>query len=99
MLINLVRWLAGLTLGFIAYGALLAGDIIPFILMLAGALVVLPPVGALIGRFVAPVARHGVAIGLGFALVLAGLAVTGLTSGGVQESAAQEAAPDAAASD
>src|SRR5690554_7130666 len=80
ILIKLVRWLAGLALGFIAYGALRAGDTIPFTLMLAGALVVLPPVGALAGRLATPVGRHSVAIALGFTLVLAGLAVAGLTS-------------------
>ena len=82
MLVKLVRWLAALALGVIAYGALYAGDTVPFILILAGALVVLPPVGALVGRFIAPVARHGVAIALGFALVLAGLGVASLGSGG-----------------
>ena len=82
MLVKLVRWLAGLALGVIAYGALYAGDTVPFILILAGALVVLPPVGALVGRFVALVARHGVAIALGFALAIAGLAVAGLGDGG-----------------
>lgn len=81
ILVKLVRWLAGLALGVIAYGALDAGDTVPFILILTGALVVLPPIGALVGRFVAPVARHGVAIGLGFALVIAGLAVAGLGDG------------------
>lgn len=95
MLINLVRWLAGLALGFIAYGALRAGDVIPFILMLTGALVVLPPVGSLLGQLIAPLNRHGMAIAVGFAFVLAGLAVTGLTSGGARESAAHEPAPDA----
>lgn len=87
MLVKLVRWLAGLALGVIAYGALYAGDTVPFILILAGALVVLPPVGALVGRFVAPVARHGVAIALGFALAIAGLAVAGLGDGGRAASA------------
>ena len=43
MLVKLVRWLAGLALGVIAYGALYAGDTVPFILILAGALVVLCP--------------------------------------------------------
>ncbi len=99
MLIKLVRWIAALALGFIAYGALLAGDIVPFILMLAGALVVLPPVGALLGRVIAPLNRHGMAIAVGFAFVLAGLAVTGLTSGGALESAAHWPPADASAPD
>ncbi|MFZ7096740.1 hypothetical protein ACOPJQ_02280 [Luteimonas dalianensis] len=92
MLIKLVRWVAALALGLIAYGALRAGDVVPFLLILAGALVVLPPVGALLGRLAAPVGRHGVAIAVGFAFVMAGLAVTGLTSGGARESAARTSA-------
>lgn len=78
LLLKLVRWALALVLGIIAWRALSLGDIVPGVLMLAGALVIVPPVGALIARLAAPVARHGVAIGLGFALVLAGLALAGL---------------------
>lgn len=92
MLIKLVRWALALALGFIAFGAMYAGDTVPAILMVAGALVILPPVGAFVGRFAPPVARHGVAIAIGFALVLAGLAVTSLTSGGAKAPDGSEAA-------
>lgn len=80
LLLKLVRWALALVLGFIAWRALSLGDIVPGVLMLAGALVILPPAGALVARFAAPVARHAVAIGLGFALVLCGLAIAGLDS-------------------
>lgn len=78
MLLKLVRWVLALVLGFIAWRALSLGDIVPGVLMLAGALVIVPPVGALVALAAAPVARHGFAIGLGFALVLAGLALAGV---------------------
>jgi len=78
LLLKLVRWGLALVLGLIAWRALSLGDTVPGVLMLAGALVIVPPVGALVARLAAPVARHGFAIGLGFALVLAGLAAAGL---------------------
>lgn len=81
MLMSLVRWVLALTLGFIAWGAFSAGDTIPAVPMLAGALVVLPPVGNLLARLAPAVKRPAVAIAIGFALVLAGLALVGLTSG------------------
>ncbi|MGY0633915.1 hypothetical protein [Luteimonas sp. A478] len=82
MLITLVRWVLALMLGFIAWGAFSAGDTIPSIPMFAGALVVLPPVGHLLGRLARPVKRPAVAIAIGFVLVLGGLALAGLTAGG-----------------
>ena len=97
MLLRLVRWVLALVLGFIAWRALSLGDIGPGVLMLAGALVIVPPVGALVGRFAAPVARHAVAIGLAFTLVLAGLALAGLDperSPALEEPATGELATD-----
>ena len=78
VLLKLVRWLLALVLGFIAWRALSLGDIAPGALMLAGALVIVPPVGALVARLAPAVARDAVAIALGFALAIAGLAVAGL---------------------
>lgn len=78
VLLKLVRWLLALVLGFISWRALSLGDIVPGLLMLAGALVIVPPVGALVARLAPVVARDGVAIAVGFALAIAGLAVAGL---------------------
>lgn len=90
MLLNIVRWLLAVVLGFIAWRALSLGDIVPGVLMLAGALVILPPVGGLVARLAPAVARDGVAIALGFALAMAGLAAAGLNPERVP--AAEEAA-------
>lgn len=81
LLLTLLRWALALALGFIALTALRAGDTLPALVMFLGVLVVLPPIAALLGRLAAPLARPAVAIGLAFALVLAGLALVGLTSG------------------
>lgn len=78
VLLKLVRWLLALVFGFIAWRALSLGDIVPGALMVAGALVILPPVGALVARLAPAVARNAVAIALGFALAIAGLAVAGM---------------------
>lgn len=78
LLLTFVRWALALALGFIAFTALQAGDTLPALVMFLGALVVLPPIALLLGRLAAPLARPAVAIGLAFALVLAGLALAGL---------------------
>lgn len=79
-LLKVVRWVLGLFLGFTAFGGLVAGAFVGALVMLGGMLIVLPPSGAWIGRFVAPVARHGAAIGIGLLLWLTGIVVTATTA-------------------
>lgn len=79
-LLKVLRWVLGLFLSFTALGALFTGDFIAALVMLAGVLVIIPPSGAWIGRFVAPVARHGAAVGIGLVLFFAGIAVAVINS-------------------
>ncbi|MBH1745992.1 hypothetical protein I5V28_09185 [Stenotrophomonas maltophilia] len=80
VLLKVLRWVLGLFLGFTALGALFAGSFIAFLLMAVGVLVIIPPSGAWIGRFIAPVSRHGAAIGIGLVCFFAGLAMAVITS-------------------
>lgn len=80
MLLKVVRWVLGLFLGFTALGALFTGDFIATLVMLAGVLIIVPPSGAWIGRYIAPIARHGAAIGIGLVLFFAGIAVAVINS-------------------
>lgn len=101
MLLKVVRWVLGLFLGFTALGALLTGSLIAFFVMALGVLIIIPPSGAWIGRFVAPVARHGAAIGIGLVCWFAGMAVAVIYSEPSSPAAAsteqQAAAPAASA--
>ena len=65
MLLKVLRWVLGLFLGFTALGALFTGAFIAFLVMAIGVLVIIPPSGAWIGRFISPVTRNGAAIGIG----------------------------------
>lgn len=100
-LLKVVRWVLGLFLGFMAFGALVTGAFAATAVMMAGVLVIIPPSGAWIGRFIAPVARHGAAIGIGLLLVFIGFVVAAMTSepsstAGTPPSAAAPAAPSKA---
>lgn len=75
MLLKVVRWLLGLVLALTALGALFSGEGIAFLVMAVGVLIILPPSGAWIGRFVAPVSRHGAAIAIGLVCFFAGVAL------------------------
>lgn len=79
-LLKIVRWLLGLFLLTLALGALFTKAFLAALVMLIGILIILPPGGAWVGRFIAPVARHGVSIGIGLVLFFAGLAVAVITS-------------------
>ena len=91
VLLKVLRWVLGLFLGFTALGALFAGSFIAFLLMAVGVLVIIPPSGAWIGRFIAPVARHGAAIGIGFVCFFAGLAMAVINSEPTKPAAAATA--------
>ena len=75
MLLKVLRWVLGLFLGFTALGALFTGAFIAFLVMAIGVLVIIPPSGAWIGRFISPVTRNGAAIGIGLVCFFAGMAV------------------------
>lgn len=91
ILLKVLRWVLGLFLGFTALGALFTGSFIAFLLMAAGVLVIIPPSGTWIGRFIAPIARHGAAIGIGFVCFFAGLAMAVITSEPTKPAAAATA--------
>ena len=94
MLLKVLRWVLGLFLGFTALGALFTGAFIAFLVMAIGVLVIIPPSGAWIGRFISPVTRNGAAIGIGLVCFFAGMAVAVINSE-PSKSAAEPAATGA----
>lgn len=78
--LKVLRWVLGILLGLATLGAVFSGHFIAVLVMAAGVLIIIPPSGTWIGRFIAPLARHGAAIAIGLVCFFAGITYSAIYS-------------------